>query len=335
MNGLFLSHISDVYCACNLRSRMVAPVIALFALLSSYSALSEVGGAPSITYATRIDAVSWSFEGSKFSCQLTHDIHDFGRATFERQAGLPTEFSLHSQSPRMKSGKADLLSQPPMWLVSESAQKIAEVDVSHGEVPVKLARRVSERMLAELQKGMDLQVIRQPWYGDPQSLKVVIPSVAFRKTYGDYLSCLGRLLPVNFSQVEKKSLYYSNDEEGLSAKTKSYLEKVAMYVKEDFNVKVIYVDGHTDSVGVRNDNLLKSKERAERLTEYLVELGVPSETIVTRWHGERYQVTTNQTKSGRSKNRRVTLRLSKSERLSEAVPQTLQSEANKTANEEG
>jgi outer membrane protein OmpA-like peptidoglycan-associated protein len=165
-------------------------------------------------------------------------------------------------------------------------------------------------MLAELQKGMDLHIVRQPWYGDKNSLIVVVPSVGFGDTYRDYLACLRNLLPVNFSQIEKRSLYYSGIEELKSATTK-YLQQVATYIKEDPAVKVVYIDGHTDSVGVRADNLEKSKERATLIVNYLVENGVRPNMIVARWHGERYQVATNQTSKGRSKNRRVTVRLSK------------------------
>lgn len=265
----------------------------------------------SIVYATRIDAVAWSFEGSKFSCQISHAIDDFGKAVFEKPAGLSTHFVLESQSPRMKSGKADLLSQPPSWLFSESPEKLALVSVKHGEKPVQIKRKMSERMLAELQKGMDIHVVRQPWYGDKQALTVVIPSIGFRKTYSDYLACLSGLLPVNFSQVEKRVLRYENRHEDLTTKARRYLDKVAVYIKEDLSVKAIYIDGHTDSAGIRNENLLKSQRRTQRVVDYLLARGVSEDLLVARWHGERYQVATNQTEAGKAKNRRVTIRLSK------------------------
>ena len=265
----------------------------------------------SITYATRIDAVSWEFSGSKFSCQLTHPIDNFGAAVFERKAGESTQFVLQSNNPRMKSGQAVLVSQPPFWLNAQPTIQLSMVDVKHGVTPVQIPRKMSERMLAELQKGRDLQFVRQPWYGDDQALVVVIPSVGFRKTHSDYLQCLGGLLPVNFSQVEKKSLYYQNEDEDLRRDVKRYLDRLIAYVKEDPSVLSIYIDGHTDSQGVRNENLLKSQRRAERILDYLLEQGLEQEKIVTRWHGERYQVASNQSASGRAKNRRVTVRLSK------------------------
>ncbi|MFT5117272.1 MAG: outer membrane protein OmpA-like peptidoglycan-associated protein [Kiritimatiellia bacterium] len=286
--------------------RVAFPFIGVAVLFSSFTF-----AASSITYATRIDAVTWAFSGSKFNCQLTHSIDNFGMAVFERRAGVPTRFFLQSQSPRMKSGQADLFSQPPGWLSDQAAEKIASVNVRHGETPVTIKRKISERMLAELYKGMDLHVVRQPWYGDKQSLTVVVPSVGFGKTYTDYLGCLGNLLSVNFSQVKKKSLYYSDDEDYLNDRTRAYLEKVASYIKEDPAIQAIYIDGHADSGGIRNENLIRSKERTQRIVDYLVEQGVSQNLMIARWHGERYQVATNKTKKGKAKNRRVTLRLSK------------------------
>ncbi len=291
--------------------RFILSVVIGYLVLSPVAAIAVSSDNYSIAYATRMDAIAWSFEGSKFSCRMSHGINGFGEAIFEREAGVSTQFMLLSKSPRMKSGKADLFSQPPVWFNSVSPNKIAAVNVSHGEVPVNLSRKLSERMLAELEKGMDLHVIRKAWYGDPKSLKVVIPSVGFRKTYDDYLNCLAGLLPVNFSQVEKKSLYYDEGQEELTQRVMNYLDNVVLYIKEDATVKTVYIDGHTDSRGIRNDNLLKAKLRAEMVINYLVEKGIPEKMVVARWHGERYQVATNQTKAGRAKNRRVTIRLSK------------------------
>lgn len=286
----------------------------LFVVCMSFAPIALSNGAvdqSSITYATRIDSVVWSFQGSKFSCQISHTIDGFGEAIFERPAGLDTRFVLHSQSPRLKTGQANLVSQPPAWLNNDPSEKLAQVQVKESRTPVQIKRKVSERMLAELQKGMDLHVVRQPWYGDKQSLRVVISSIGFGKTYSDYLQCLSGLLPVNFSQVEKKSLYYDRGDKELRNSVKRYLEKVALYINEDESVKVIYIDGHTDSTGIRNENLLKSQQWAKKVESYLLAEGVDPSLLVVRWHGERYQIASNQTKAGKAKNRRVTIRLSK------------------------
>ena len=52
------------------------------------------------------------------------------------------------------------------------------------------------------------------------------------------------------------------------------------------------------------------KQRAEKVTAYLLQKGIPPEKIVSRYHGERYPVAANnRTNDGRERNRRVTIRL--------------------------
>lgn len=332
VDNLIMNHLYSATLLRGLASGTISSATWVVFVCAALWPFPSMATASSITYATRIDAVAWVFEGSKFACQVSHNIDDFGTAMFEQKAGVSTRFFLQSKSPRMKSGQADLISQPPTWLANEAAIKLAAVNVRHGATPVTITRKISERMLAELQKGMDLHIVRKPWYGDSQSLVVVVPSIGFGDTYRDYLGCLRNLLPVNYSQIEKRSLYYDDGQE-LTSSVTTYLEQVADYVSEDPAVKAIYIDGHTDSVGVRADNLEKSKNRTALVVNYLVEKGVPPDMIIARWHGERYQVATNQTASGRAKNRRVTLRLSK-EAPHNTVEASVPKAAQKTAKEE-
>jgi len=285
--------------------RLVLKCMACILLAATFGMLSipVLASGYGITYATRMDSVAWSFSGSKFGCQLMHYVDSFGMALFERNAGGKTAFTLTSISPRMKAGPASLSSRPPPWGNGIRPERLAIIDVSRGLTPIKVAYKTTERMLAELQKGMDLQFAREPWYGDDQKLTVVVPSLGFRKSYNDYLRCLGSLLPVSFEQIEKRSLYYAPDnKKGIDKASRNYLDKVAIYVSEDPEVKVIYIDGHTDSKGVRSENLLKSKVKAEKIAQYLLDAGVDPHLLMTRWHGERYQVESNQNAKGRAKN---------------------------------
>ncbi|MBX2808625.1 MAG: OmpA family protein [Cellvibrionaceae bacterium] len=269
---------------------------------------------------TPIESVKWQAQGSKFSCRLSHFVEGFGEAIFEREAGETTRFYLDSKTPRMKTGAASLVIRAPAWSPQSAkfaTSQLASVKVKESTQPIMLGRQLAERMLAELQKGMLLDFNRRPWYGDSVSVKVTLPSIGFRASHQQYVDCLANLLPVNFKQVERSSLFYSNDDDELTDAVKRRLDKVIAYVKEDAAVKSFYLDGHTDSEGIRNENLLKSQRRTEKVMDYLIEKQIPREQIVARWHGERYPVDTNRTAKGRAKNRRVTLRLSKE------PPQTL------------
>ena len=263
-------------------------------------------------YQTRMESVEWQADGSKFFCRLSHPVDGFGEAIFEREAGERTRFYLNSKMPRMKTGKAALITRSPAWLPANKRSNLAMVAVKESMTPISIGRSLSERMLAELEKGMLLDFKRQPLYGDPQAIQVTLSSIGFRQGHQHYLKCLSDLLPRNFKQIEKSSLYYGNDDETLTPAVTKRLDEVVAYVNEDEQVKVFYLDGHTDSEGIRRENLLKSQQRTERVVKYLMKKGIAKERIIARWHGERYPVASNRKAKGRAKNRRVTLKVSKS-----------------------
>ena len=67
------------------------------------------------------------------------------------------------------------------------------------------------------------------------------------------------------------------------------------------------VEGHTDSVGTDSYNQGLSERRAESVRDYLVQQGIPRDTVVAHGFGETKPVVTNDTASGRQQNRRVEL----------------------------
>jgi outer membrane protein OmpA-like peptidoglycan-associated protein len=53
-----------------------------------------------------------------------------------------------------------------------------------------------------------------------------------------------------------------------------------------------------------------SQRRAESVATYLVQNGVPRQSIKTEWHGESQPVASNANAEGRAQNRRVEITLS-------------------------
>jgi outer membrane protein OmpA-like peptidoglycan-associated protein len=70
------------------------------------------------------------------------------------------------------------------------------------------------------------------------------------------------------------------------------------------------VEGHTDSVGSDEYNQKLSEQRAGAVRDYLVQQGIPADSIVSRGLGKTQPVATNDTAEGRQQNRRVELVLS-------------------------
>lgn len=90
----------------------------------------------------------------------------------------------------------------------------------------------------------------------------------------------------------------------LSSSTIAPLEPIAEFLRSDPDIKV-RVNGHTDGDGSDAYNLDLSTRRAESVKDYLVNAGAQADQIVTRGLGETKPVASNQTKAGRSQNRRV------------------------------
>ncbi|MEM9249708.1 MAG: OmpA family protein [Pseudomonadota bacterium] len=67
------------------------------------------------------------------------------------------------------------------------------------------------------------------------------------------------------------------------------------------------IEGHTDNVGQASYNLSLSASRAEAVVAWLVQNGVPPESLVARGFGLERPVASNATEAGRSLNRRVEL----------------------------
>jgi outer membrane protein OmpA-like peptidoglycan-associated protein len=69
--------------------------------------------------------------------------------------------------------------------------------------------------------------------------------------------------------------------------------------------KKIRVEGHTDSLGDADENLLLSEQRAQAVLEALVSLGVASDRITSLGMGEDFPIASNEDEEGRARNRRV------------------------------
>ncbi len=82
------------------------------------------------------------------------------------------------------------------------------------------------------------------------------------------------------------------------------LERVAGTLRE-YDRTVVYIVGHTDSVGTDAYNLNLSVRRAESVAGFLASRGVSDQRLRTEGRGKREPVASNATPEGRQQNRRV------------------------------
>ena len=75
------------------------------------------------------------------------------------------------------------------------------------------------------------------------------------------------------------------------------------------NAAKVEVGGHTDWKGSASGNQKLSQERAEAVRQALIDAGVAGSRVTARGYGEDIPIATNETDAGRSKNRRIEIRV--------------------------
>lgn len=98
------------------------------------------------------------------------------------------------------------------------------------------------------------------------------------------------------------------EQAALSDEARAELDRFAQELKEENENVYIEIQGHTDSSGPDEYNLMLAEERAESVRRYLsLEHDVPLHRMATISYGESAPVADNSTREGRAQNRRVSL----------------------------
>ena len=121
---------------------------------------------------------------------------------------------------------------------------------------------------------------------------------------------------INVTFDESSGVYFDTEKYNINSKSQETLNKLAGIFKE-YPTTNILVEGHTDSTGPESYNLTLSKNRAQAVTNYLMNNGVSSGRFDTKWYGESQPKYDNTTDEGRAKNRRVELAIVASDELKE------------------
>ena len=261
--------------------------------------------ARSAQFGTGLTDTEWRMDSSIYFCRFYQPIPQYGLAVFFHQAGETLEFYLESTRNLMAEGSAALTIQAPSWRSSALTSELGYATVKDRKIPIRIETARAGRMMDELGQGMSPTLTRKAKFGDDR-VEVQVSPVNFKQYYNLYLACQAGLLPVNYGQIQQSTIGFSGGGDQLDKLAKSKLDDIITYVKADSLITAIYVDGHSDSVGNRYDNRRLSEKRAYQVTDYLVAAGLDAAMILTRYHGERYPVATNDTAAGRAKNRRVT-----------------------------
>jgi outer membrane protein OmpA-like peptidoglycan-associated protein len=257
-------------------------------------------------FGTGLTNTEWRIEASQYYCKFYQPIPQYGLAVFFQEAGETLEFYLQSTRNLMAEGQAVLTIEAPSWRSSALTNELGYSTVIDRKIPIRVETARAGRMMDELTAGMAPTLTRKAKFGDGR-VRLQISPVNFKSYYNDYLACQTGLLPVNYRQIERSSVRFGGGGIQVDAQGKALLDTIVTYLKADALITAVYIDGHSDGQGDRYNNRRLSEKRALEVTDYLVKEGLDAAMILTRYHGERYPIATNETAAGRSLNRRVTV----------------------------
>lgn len=109
----------------------------------------------------------------------------------------------------------------------------------------------------------------------------------------------GAKMPIN-------NLFFKKGSYTLSRESNAELNRLTKLLKNYPGLK-IEIGGHTDNTGSEKANMDLSKNRARAVMDYLIEKGMPRQSIKAVGYGQSKPIASNNTAEGKKKNRRVEL----------------------------
>lgn len=107
-----------------------------------------------------------------------------------------------------------------------------------------------------------------------------------------------------------KTILFDSAKSSFQKQTYPVLQAIVAILKEYPSAKFA-LEGHTDSDGKDQSNLLLSQSRAAAVRTFLIDNGIAADRLTSEGFGETKPVATNATKAGKAQNRRVEVKLVK------------------------
>ncbi len=265
--------------------------------------------AETASFQADLHEANWTPQTSVFACSLKQSIPDFGEVEFQHRAGETLRFRVMPFSPLLADDNIVLRVLPAPWNYQQQARELARLSPPQAS-GLQLEETLARQLMAEMLDGMVPTVQGFARYDARQSLSIAVSPLHFQAAYRDYQMCTGSLLPVNYEQIGRSTIFFPSGARELNDSARRLLDNIVRYANADERVIGFEVDSFTDTVGERRANLLVAEYRAMRVTEYLIIQGIDPESIATRAHGEREEyliVNPERTAADRDRNRRVNI----------------------------
>ena len=194
----------------------------------------------------------------------------------------------------LDAAQTQLQSANQAWEEGEgSAEAAHRADLATSQVEVARAAAQSRKSQAEIAElgGQRDQVLRQAAEAQADQLRRQLASLQAQPTERGIVLTVGDVL-------------FDVGQATLKPGAVNEIVRLAQFLQENPERRVS-IEGHTDSTGSVNTNLVLSQRRAEAVADTLVAAGVPRQRIMASGLGPDFPVASNATAAGRQQNRRV------------------------------
>ncbi|MBT2990496.1 MAG: OmpA family protein [Candidatus Thiodiazotropha sp. (ex Ctena orbiculata)] len=261
-------------------------------------------------YMAEMHDSAWSFTGSDYSCELEHEVPQFGVARFRRLAGENLHFFINSFQPVPEPVEGFVNEVSPPWEHTPPDPIRHVIAIQPGLRPMALPRKQAGWLLTSLTKGQVGSFSFADWDDSRRQVRVQLSPVNFQKPYRDFKRCL-RQLPKSggFSALRHSTLHFALDVARVDGKGEQRLDQLAAYIQADERISRITIEGHADDQGSTGYNKGLSARRAANVYSYLTGKGVKGRLMTQRHYGESRPKIARRTESARAANRRVEINL--------------------------
>lgn len=272
--------------------------------------LATTGGAYASSWQAGYENALWqTSDPSQLNCELTHYIPNFGEARFIHRAGETVRMEIKPFRNALRGGEVKLVALAPQWMPGANTRSLGEYNFQKTDLPLRIGTQQTELILESLRQGLMPSMVQEDKDQRIEHRRASLTPINFHPAFARFQLCQAKLLPVNYDQIRDVMISFHVGGAELTQADRDQLDLVVRYAYADPEVILVMVDAHSDSSGIRRDNRELSSKRADAVTEYLVARGMPQEIIQSQYHGQRYPIASNRTTEGRSKNRRVTIKL--------------------------
>ncbi|EMO54024.1 OmpA family protein [Leptospira noguchii] len=131
-------------------------------------------------------------------------------------------------------------------------------------------------------------------------------NLSSKKKFSEKVEVILQLPPIqDRGSIQINNLFFESKSFQIAPESILELNRLAEIVKENPDIE-IQIEGHTDNVGKKKDNLILSEKRAAAVAEFLFQKhSISKERIQTKGFGDSTPLNKNDSEEGRKKNRRV------------------------------